>query len=88
MAAVFCRFWTENSGKRSSRGLKKSPPRPINTAGDGLSTLAPSKLFLIDTSWATVCRSNGSLLPILLKNSVIKWPISAHQITAMIGSLR
>ncbi len=25
---------------------------------------------------------------ILLKNSVIKWPISAHQITAMIGSLR
>jgi len=27
-------------------------------------------------------------LPILLKNSVIKWPISAHQITAMIGSLR
>jgi len=27
-------------------------------------------------------------MPILLKNSVIKWPISAHQITAMIGSLR
>jgi len=30
----------------------------------------------------------GGLMQILLKNSVIKWPISAHQITAMIGSLR
>jgi len=30
----------------------------------------------------------GRFVRILLKNSVIKWPISAHQITAMIGSLR
>lgn len=68
MAAVYCRFWAEKSGKRSSQGLKKSPPRPIDGAGDGLSTLAPSKLLLIDTFRATICRSNGSLLPAADKN--------------------